>query len=174
MSENVGYGPPLTLAGGGTVAGTAAFTGTVSFSNTVTHTANLVMQGANGETWTSGFTSEILSISTSATTDTAANLLPANSEIKAVVVRVLQTIPTAATFTVGDPTTAARFATGVAVAANTQSVGILQVGSTGVTAATPIQSAAAKVRITPNAAPGTSTGQLRITVFWETFGAPTS
>lgn len=162
MSENVGYGPPLPLLGG-------TLTGPLTLSNTT-----LVQTGANGESWTSGSNTEILSVSTSATTDTTGSLLPANSEIKAVVVRVLQAIPTAATFTVGDPTTAARFATGVSVAANTTAVGILQIGSTGVTASTPIQSAAAKVRITPNAAPGTSTGQLRITVFFETFVAPTS
>lgn len=167
MSENVGYGPPLSLSGG-TVNGPITSTGSIT-SNT-----SLIVTGANGETWTCGSATEILSVSTSATTDTTASLLPANSSISSVVCRVLQAIPTAATFSVGDATTAARFSSGVAVAAGTTAVGITQVGSTGVAASTPIQTAAAKVRITPNVQPGTSTGQLRITVFFETFVAPTS
>lgn len=161
MSESVGYGPPLSSAGG-------------VLTGDLTITTQEILTSTNGATWTKGQASEILSISTSATTDTTASLLPAGSEIKAVVVRVLQAIPTAATFTVGDPTTAARFATGVAVAATTTAVGITQIGSTGIAATTPIQVAAAKVRITPNLAPATSTGQLRITAFFETFVAPTS
>lgn len=170
MAESV-YRETLGLGGG---ALTGPLTGTTFTGTTFTVGTTVVVTTTNGSSLTKGYASEILSISTAATTDTTANLLPANSEIKAVTVRVLQAIPTAATFTVGDPTTAARFATGVAVAATTTAVGILHVGSTGVTASTPIQSAAAKVRITPNLAPGTSTGQLRITVFYDTYVAPTS
>lgn len=167
MSENVGYGPPLPLTGG-------TVTGAVTVTGTITSNTSNVITGASGETWTCGSNTEVLSLSTSATTDTVGNLLPANSEIAAVVCRVLQLIPTAATFSVGDATTAARFSSGVAVAAGTTAVGITQVGSTGVAASTPLQSTAAKVRITPNLTPGTSTGQLRITVFYSQYTAPTS
>lgn len=141
---------------------------------TISSAANFTQNAANGESWQRGSSMELVTVSTSATTDTVGNLLPANSEIKAVVVRVTTVIPTAATFSVGDATTAGRFATGVGTAGNTTAVGILQVGSTGVAASTPIQSAAAKVRITPNVQPATATGQVRVTVFWETFVAPTS
>lgn len=140
-------------------------------SGTLTYATD-VLQSANAAQWIHGQSSELLTIAAAATTDTAGNLLPANSIIEAVVVRVTTVIPTAATFTVGDATTAARFASGVAVAANTTSVGLTAVDQTGV--AGPKQTAAAKVRITPNATPGAATGVVRITVFYRQFVAPTS
>lgn len=141
------------------------------FSGTITHATD-VLQTANGAQWIHGQSSELLTIAAAATTDTTGNLLPANSVIEAVVVRVTTIIPTAATFTVGDATTAARFATGVAVAANTTAVGMTQVDQTG--AGGPKQTAAAKVRVTPNLTPGTATGVVRITVFYRQFVPPTS
>lgn len=126
----------------------------------------------NAAKWIHGSASELLTIAAAATTDTTANLLPANAIIEAVVVRVTTVIPTAATFSVGDATTAARFATGVAVAATTTAVGLTHVDQTG--AAGPKQTAAAKVRITPSSSPATATGVVRITVFYRQFVAPTS
>lgn len=162
MSENVGYGPSLPLAGG-------ALTGSLSIGSGNT----LRLTGANGEIWERGLTTELMSISTSATTDTtSATILPANSVIEAVVCYVTQAIPTAATFTIGDATIAARFASGVAVAATTAAIGVLQFDSTGTSG--PRQTAAAKIRITPSLAPATSTGQIRLTVFYKSFTAPTS
>lgn len=126
---------------------------------------------ATGATWTMGSVTEVVTIAAAASTDSTISL-PANSVIRAVTGKVKTIIPTAATFTVGDPTTAARFATGVAVAAGTQFVGILQADQTG--AAGPIQATAAKVRITPDAQPATATGVVSITIFYDTFGAPAS
>jgi hypothetical protein len=128
--------------------------------------------GPNGAFMERGAATELLTIAAAATTDTTANLLPANAVIDSVVVRVVTVIPTAATFTVGDATTAARFATGISTAANTTAVGLTHSDQTG--AAGPKQTSAAKVRITPNATPGTATGQVRITVFYTAFTAPTS
>jgi hypothetical protein len=126
----------------------------------------------NGAYTEHGVASELLTIAAAATTDTTANLLPANAAIDAVTVRVTTVIPTAATFSVGDATTAARFATGISTAATTTAVGLTHVDQTG--AAGPRQTAAAKVRITPNATPGAATGVVRITVHYHLFVAPTS
>lgn len=128
--------------------------------------------GANGAYREIGSASELLTIAAAANTDTSATLLPANAYIEAVTVRVVTVIPTAATFTVGDPTTAGRFATGVSTAANTTAVGLIQSDQTG--AAGPKQTAAAKVRITPNLSPATATGQVRITVFYRSYAPGTS
>ncbi len=130
--------------------------------------------GANGGYWEKGVISELLTIAAAATTDTTGNLLPANAVIEAVVVRVTTVIPTAATFTVGDATTAARFATGVAVAAGTTAVGLLHRHPDVAAAAGPVQATAAKIRITPNASPAAATGVIRVEVFYSQFVAPTS
>jgi hypothetical protein len=116
-----------------------------------------------------------MTIAAAATSNSSADLLPANSIIEAVVVRVTTVIPTAATFKVGDATTDGRFATGVAVAADTTAVGLLhQQGSVATDAAGPAQTAAAKIRITPDIQPAANTGRVRVTVFYRTFVPPTS
>jgi hypothetical protein len=139
---------------------------------TVDHFGNTTITTPNGATTQGGWNSELLTIAAAATTDTSGNLLPANSYIESVVVRVTTVIPTAATFTVGDATIPGRFATGVAVAAGTTAVGLIHVDQTGTSG--PRQTAAAKVRITPNLTPGAATGVVRITVFYRTYTAPTS
>lgn len=117
-----------------------------------------------------GYVTEYLTIAAAATTDTTIDL-PANSIIRAVVGRVVVAIPTAATFSVGDPTTAARFGSGYSTALNTTFVGIPTVDGTGTTG-NPRQVSSAKVRITPNLTPGTNVGRLRVTIFYEKFRAP--
>src|SRR5260221_6724162 len=133
------------------------------------------LYGANGGYWERGVNSELLTIAAAATTDTVGNLLPANSLIVAVTSFVMTVIPTATSFTLGDGTTAARFDTGVLVAAGTNSVGLLQNNTANTNAAGPVQAAAAKVRFTATGGtPATATGQLRISVFFSRFIAPTS
>lgn len=144
--------------------------GTITFGSTSRPVS--IAKTANAAEWIHGSASELLTIAAAATTDTTANLLPANAIIEAVVVRVTTVIPTAATFSVGDATTAARFATGVAVAATTTAVGLTHCDQTG--AAGPKQTAAAKIRITPNLTPGAATGVVRITVFYRSFVPPQS
>jgi hypothetical protein len=123
-----------------------------------------------GGSWEHGSASELVTIAAAATTDTTANLLPANAIIEAVTARVTTVIPTAATFTVGDATTAARFATGVAAAAGTTVVGLTHADQAA--AAGPIQTTAAKIRITPNASPADNSGRVRVTVYYRQFVAP--
>jgi hypothetical protein len=132
------------------------------------------LYGANGSHWERGVNSELVTIAAAASTDTTGDLLPADAVIEAVVVRVTTVIPTAATFTVGDATTAARFATGVAVAAGTTAVGLLHRNPADADVAGPVQAAAAKVRITPNASPGAATGVVRVEVYFSRFIAPSS
>jgi len=124
---------------------------------------------------TYGTLSEEITLNTGSTThDTTANLLPANSIIRAVCTRVTTTITTAVTFSVGDPTTAARFfASAGGLTAGSTRVGLDHwSGAVTTLAAGPSQAAAAKVRLTTNANPGA--GVVRITVFYEKFTPPTS
>jgi hypothetical protein len=127
---------------------------------------------ANGATWKQGQNSENLTLSTSATTtDTAGNLLPANSIIESVVARVTTTITTATDWKLGDATTAGRFSTANStLVAGTTQVGTVQADQTG--APGPRQVAAAKVRVTTTGTPGA--GAIRITVFYRQFVPPTS
>lgn len=137
-----------------------------------TKATTAILGSANGATWTQGQASELLTLSTSGTTtDTSADLLPANSIIESVVARVTTAITTATGWQLGDPTTAGRFtANNATMAAGTTDVGLVHVDVTG--AGGPRQTAAAKVRVTTTGTPGA--GAIRITVFYRTFVAPTS
>ncbi len=129
----------------------------------------------NGASFAQCQISELLTLSTGgATTDTTANLLPANSIIDAVVARVTVTTSGGITWSLGDATTAARFiAAGTSGTAGTTAVGILQwSGAVTTLAAGPSQASAAKVRVTASGTP--STGQIRLTSFVRTATAPAS
>lgn len=154
---------PASVASDGAVSGT-----------TLTASTSSVVTGANGEVWTRGQTTELMTIAAAATSTSVADLLPANSIIEAVLIRVTTIIPTATTFTVGDGTTAARFGTGIAVAAGTTNIGIIQHNTANSNAAGPVQTAAAKIVITPDQTPAANTGRVRVTVFYRTFTAPTA
>jgi hypothetical protein len=132
--------------------------------------------GTHGEQWCRGSMTELLTLSTvGLTTDTTNNLLPVDSIIESVEARVTTTITTTTNWAVGDATTAARFcaANATLTAGTTSSCLKHQQGSVATDAAGPVQSAAAKVRITCTGAnPGA--GVIRITVFYRRFIAPTS
>jgi hypothetical protein len=116
---------------------------------------------------------EEITLATGATTtDSSANLLPANAVIEAVVYRVTQTITTAANYSIGDATTAARFVSGATgLTAGTTGTGLIHLqGNTTTQAAGPTQAAAAKIRITTNVNPGA--GKIRIQVYYRVFGMP--
>lgn len=134
-----------------------------------------VQQSAEGAQWIRGQASELLTL-TGLTTDTSSNLLPANALIQAVTVRVTQTITGSVTaFDVGDPVTQTRFATGLALSAGTTDTGRRQWrGSVTTDATGPTQESAAKVRITGTGGIALSGGQVRITVFYTQFVAPTT
>lgn len=121
---------------------------------------------------TQGASTEVLTLSTvGATTDTTANLLPANSVIRAVVIFVADSVTVASAFTVGDATIAGRFiATGTGLSYGSTAVGLVHIDQTGTSG--PRQTAAAKVRVTTTGTP--SAGKIRITVFYESYLPPTS
>jgi hypothetical protein len=105
------------------------------------------------------------------TTDTGLTCLPATAIIDAVVYRITTTITTAANFTVGDATTAARFCGAQSVlTSGTTGTCFVQADQTG--AAGPRQTAASAVRITTNANPGA--GAIRLIVYYHTWTPPTS
>jgi hypothetical protein len=114
----------------------------------------------------------ITTLSTVATTtDTGLQCLPANSVIDAVVYRITTTITTAASFTIGDATTAARFcSTQSTLTAGTTGVCFVQVDQTG--APGPRQVSAASVRVTTNINP--AAGAIRLVVYYHTWTPPTS
>lgn len=134
-----------------------------------------VVEPVNGAYWQIGHISELITLSTSGTTtDSVANLLPANSIIYSVTARVTTTIATATDWKLGDPTTAARFtAANATLVAGTTDVGLAHwAGAITTNATGPTQGAAAKVRITTTGTP--SAGVVRVTVFFATPNAPTS
>jgi hypothetical protein len=121
-----------------------------------------------------GSVSENLTLSTGGTTtDTAANLLPADSYIESVTGRVTTTVATATDWKLGDATTAGRFTaaqSGAQLTAGATIAGLVHCDVTG--NGGPRQTAAAKVRVTTTGTP--SAGAIRITSYYRTFVAPTS
>lgn len=109
---------------------------------------------------------ELTTIAAAATTDTTIQM-PANSVVLGVSVRVTVVIPTAATFTVGDSGSAARFSTTAVSAAATST-------DPGTKAGAYYNASALSVRITPNATPASNTGRVRTTIYYYTVTPPTS
>lgn len=119
-------------------------------------------QGFSLRAWT-----ELLTIGTGSSTSTTA-VLPGNAMPIACSVRVVTTIPTATTFTVGISGKVALFNNAtVSVAAGSTDRGtkaVIEAQSSGDQA----------IRITPNASPATATGQVRITLYYIVVTPPTS
>lgn len=161
---NVGIGFPLSTVPGAKL----------DVNGLVRATSDQIRASSNGATWTSGSTTELVTLNTGAAfTDTTADL-PANSIIDAVVARITTTITTAANWSLGVSGTTTRFsAASSTLTAGTTVVGLQHwQGSVTTDAAGPVQTAAAKVRITLNANPGA--GAIRLTWFYRTATAPTS
>lgn len=128
---------------------------------------------SNKAQWIRGENSEEVTLSTAGlTTDSTANLLPANSIIESVVARVTTTITTTTDWKLGDATIAGRFApANASLVAGTNTVGLTHIDQAGTSG--PRQTAAAKLRITCTGAnPGA--GKIRVTVFYRQFVAPAS
>jgi hypothetical protein len=120
--------------------------------------------------------SELITLSTvAAETDSVADLLPANSIIEAIVARVTEAIAGPTAWSLGDSAQAERFlANTTDKTLGTTKVGLAHRDPTVATADLgPVQSAAAKLRITTTVALPT-TGKVRVTVFYRQFVAPTS
>lgn len=145
-----------------------------SFRNISSLSGNITQSNpTGGATCVIGQIHESLTLSTSGTTtDTTANLLPANSLILGVTARVTTTITTATDWSLGDATIATRFASANAVmTAGSTSVGLNHLkGGVALDTTGPVQVAAAKLRVTTTLTPGA--GVIRLTVFYMQFTAP--
>lgn len=131
--------------------------------------------GANGAYWEFGTISELMTVAAAASSTSVAHLLPAGTIIDSVTLRVTVVIPTATSFTVGDGTTAARFGTGISVAAGTTNASILQANPANTDAAGPVQTTDQHIVLTmAGGTPATATGRVRVVVFYRKFVAPTS
>lgn len=145
------------------INGVMTFSGTV---NVVSPTP-ITVTGSNGQVFSNiKSLTELTTIAAAATTDTTIQM-PANAVILGVSVRVTTIIPTAATFTVGDSGSAARFSTAaVTVAANST--------DPGTKAGAYYNASALSIRITPNSTPGANTGRVRVTIYFYTVTPATS
>lgn len=139
----------------------------------LTHSGNLVASPGNGATWTRGALTELVTLSVvGATTDSVANLLPANAIIEAVVARVTTTILTATDWAIGDADRFDRFtAPNATLVAGTTDIGTRHIAQPDVIGG-PRQVTAAKLRLTTTGTP--TAGVVRVTVFYRQFVAPTS
>ena len=139
-----------------------------------TSTSLTTNASANGATWLNSSWTELITLNLGVATTDSATDLPANSIIQGVTCRITTTIVTSTDWSVGDPTTAARFSSANStLTAGTTSVGLNHhKGSVTTDAAGPTQTAAAKLRITATGVP--TAGAVRCTVFYSQFTAPTS
>lgn len=131
-----------------------------------------ILTDAHGGQEIHSFISETITLNTGGTTtDSTANLLPANSILDGTIARVVTTITTATDWELGDATTAGRFsAPNATLVAGTTQVGTVHMDQTG--AAGPRQVAAAKMRITTTGAPGA--GAIEVTQFYRQYIPQTS
>lgn len=178
---DMGSSVELGWHSGNTFAGTTDYrinriggTGLGFYGATTASGMSMRRYGGNAGYVEWGSVSENLTLSTGGTTtDTAANLLPADSYIESVTGRVTTTITTATDWKLGDASTAGRFCaaqSGAQLTAGATVVGLVHCDVTG--AGGPRQTAAAKVRVTTTGTPGA--GAIRITSYYRTFVAPTS
>jgi hypothetical protein len=129
--------------------------------------AELDIVTTEGARWVHGSISELLTLSTSGTTtDSSADLLPADSVIEAVVARITTAIVTATDWKLGDATVSGRFAAANSTRTlGTTEVGTVHIGQSGTSG--PRQVSAAKLRVTTTGTP--SAGVIRLTVFYSQF-----
>lgn len=166
-------------------SGAATCSATVSSGSLITSAGNIqvggasafIQSGGSGSSWQEGVSTEILTLSTGGlTTDTTANLLPSNSEIMGVVVRIQTTITTTTNWAVGDATTSDHFCSPnatltsgtTAVCLNHRDAGYATTSAKGA-----VNTSAQKVRITCTGAnPGA--GSIKIFVYWRQWIPPAS
>lgn len=136
--------------------------------------ARLQLNGASGGSWELTSVAALATLSTGGTTTDTASIIPANSFVVAVTYRVTTTITTAANFSIGDATTAARFVSGATgLTAGSTGIGLRHLqGGVATDAAGPIFTSSSAVRITTNANPGA--GAIRVQVWYAFPTAPTS
>ena len=176
MRAVIGGATRLTLDSGITLVGNTIFGADNTYdigASGATRPRNIYagtgisLGGDNGQSIAVLQLTELTTIASAATTDTTIQI-PAGAIVLAVSVRVTVAIPTAATFTVGDSGSVARFNTGttVSTALNTTDV--------GTKAGAYYNSSSLSVRITPNLTPGTNVGRVRVTLLYMLSTPPTS
>lgn len=155
--------------GTGLTGGAITTTGVCALDYTVAHSApSYAVTGTHGETATRTLTTESITLALSGTTtDSSANLLPANSRILALTYRVTTTITGSTDFAFTGKDSGKAYG-----AVQT----VLTAGTTGVLFPTAygdgFVTTAEKLRITTT---GTATaGVIRVTLFVETYVPPTS
>jgi len=134
---------------------------------------SMIVKSASGGSWEMGQTEETITLATDAAyTDSTANMLPANAIIYGVGCVVVTEITTAANWSAGDATTAARFfAAQTTLTQGFQVLGLAHhQGGISTDATGPVQTAAAKLRITLNTTPGA--GVVKCVTNWGRFAAP--
>lgn len=169
---NTGIGHSLRLGGDTYLTRTAA--NTIGMYSGVNPQAFRVYAGYDTYVGLASAQEEITLSTTGTTTDSTANLLPANAIILGVTTRVTTAITTCTTFDVGDATTAERFitdSTGVSLASVAVGMNAMK-GGVASDAAGPTQSAAAKIRITCDLTAGA--GKIRVGVFYMILSPPGS
>ena len=165
---NAGAIAATALASTGALSGTTlALTGGLT-------TASVLAASAKGAGMVLTVTEEEVTLNTGGvTSDSVANLLPANSLILSVTGRVTVSITTATDWKLGDGTTADRFtAANATMTAGATSISLNQWDPSKAAGYAPWQAAAAKVRITTTLTPGA--GKIRVSVIALTFNAATS
>ena len=133
-------------------------------------TGNLSVSTSNSSSLNIKSNSELVTIASAAFTDSSANLVPANSFIVCVTYRVVTVIPTAVTFDIGVPSDTDAYGDDISTVSGVVSSSFKKI----IPFLPTIQSSASKIRITPNATPGTATGQVRVTVFYIDVNEPVS
>lgn len=169
----------LAMAVGGT--GQARFdNGTVNLFSAITNlgtaanTARLRLLASAGGVLEVTSAIATVTLSTGGTTTDTGNIIPADCLLLALTYRVTTTITTAASYSIGDATTAARFVSGATgLTAGSTGIGLRHLqGSVSTDATGPVFTAATAVRITTNANPGA--GAMRVQVWYCFATAPTS
>lgn len=158
--------PALGVLAIGTDNSQGGFGGTLKY-------AGDIVGGTSGATMAKTYVTELLTLSTGATTTaTSGNLAPANSEILAITYRITTTITTAANFNVrvtgGNPFVNIGTATTSQTTLTAGTTGVLVPGAYG----EGYRSTATTLTVTTNANPGA--GVIRLTVFYRQFTPATS
>ena len=161
----------LDVGGAANVQGNLTVAGG-NFSVTSASDVSVIYTATNGAALNTFTISELVTIAASAFTDSATNLLPANSLIIAVSykVTVVSSAPTT-TFDIGVAGDTARYGSAVP---NNVGTGTGSSFSLTIPLNPSMQKAAAKIRVTPDAVPGAADGRIRIVTMYQTITPPTA
>ena len=155
----------INYNGGVEITANSSYNISLSATSIIVNQGITVQAGNNGQSLTTSSTSELLTITASAATDTSV-FIPAEAVVMAVSVRVISAIPSSTTFGVGVNGAATRY-------------GLLVSNAEGVTTAgtndaTRYYGNNTAIRVTPDAVPSSAAGKMRITIHYYSVTPPTS